>query len=254
MAQHAYVSYCRVSASSQGRSGLGLEGQQMAVREFLAANPGRFIAELTEVDSGRKNNRPKLNEALRLCRVYDSTLVVARLDRLARNVTLIARLMESGADFVAADLPEANRFTLHMLAAVAEYESTLISERVKAACAAAKSAWRPPRRSIEGKPRCTRGGFGRGQSRAIAASEDAGDGAHSLACRASRQRQIASSGCDRIGQARNRDAARRPRLDAGVCRSAVRLVRRSATLKRRRQSARSNSRSIAPLAPVAAFK
>lgn len=133
------VAYYRVSTVQQGRSGLGLEAQRQSVQRYLSANPGRLIAEITEVESGRKNNRPKVAEALWLCRVYDAKLVIARLDRLSRNVALIAGLLESGVDFVAADMPLANRFTIHLMAAVAEYEATLGSERTKAAFAVAKA-------------------------------------------------------------------------------------------------------------------
>jgi DNA invertase Pin-like site-specific DNA recombinase len=134
--QRRYVAYYRVSTPRQGRSGLGLEGQQLAVRRFKEAAPGELLAELTEVESGANSERPKLLEALRLCRVYSATLVIARLDRLSRCVALISKLMETGADFVAADFPEANRFTVHILAAVAEYELQIMSERSKAACVA----------------------------------------------------------------------------------------------------------------------
>jgi DNA invertase Pin-like site-specific DNA recombinase len=133
------VAYYRVSTVQQGRSGLGLEAQRESVRRYLNANPGRLIVELTEVESGGKNNRPKVAEALWLCRVYEAKLVIARLDRLSRNVALVAGLLESGVDFVAADMPLANRFTIHLIAAVAEYEAKLISERTKAAFAVAKA-------------------------------------------------------------------------------------------------------------------
>ena len=133
------VAYYRVSTAMQGRSGLGLEAQRQAVQRYLSANQGRLLEELTEVESGRKDARPMFARALWLCRVYDARLVIARLDRLSRSTALIAGLMESRVDFVAADMPMANRFTLHILAAVAEYESKLISERVKAALAVAKA-------------------------------------------------------------------------------------------------------------------
>jgi DNA invertase Pin-like site-specific DNA recombinase len=116
--------------------------QQDAVSRYLEANPGNVVAELTEIESGRKDNRPIIKEALWLCRVYDARLVIARLERLARSTAMIAGLMDSGVDFVAADMPLANRFTVHILAAVAEYEARLISERTKAAFAAAKARGR----------------------------------------------------------------------------------------------------------------
>jgi DNA invertase Pin-like site-specific DNA recombinase len=137
--ERRYVAYYRVSTPQQGRSGLGLEGQQLAVRHFLETVPGELLAELTEVESGAKSKRPKFLEALRLSRVYSATLLIARLDRLSRCVALISKLMETGADFVAADFPEANWFTIHILAAVAEYELQIMSERSRAACAAASA-------------------------------------------------------------------------------------------------------------------
>jgi DNA invertase Pin-like site-specific DNA recombinase len=136
------VVYYRVSSHQQKRSGLGLMAQQDAVRRYLEANPGNVVAELTEIESGRKDNRPVIKEALWLCRVYDARLVIARLDRLARSTAMIAGLMDSGIEFIAADMPLANRFTIHILAAVAEYEARLISERTKAAFAAAKARGR----------------------------------------------------------------------------------------------------------------
>lgn len=135
----AYVAYYRVSTQQQGQSGLGLEGQRADVLRYLGENPGRLIAEVTEIESGRHDDRPKLREAMRLCRVYDAILVVARLDRLSRSVALISSIMESGLEFVMVDFPLANRFTMHILAAVAEYEVWLISERTRAALAAAKA-------------------------------------------------------------------------------------------------------------------
>ena len=142
MSLRPLVVYYRVSTEQQKRSGLGLMAQHNAVRRYLEANPGTVVAELTEIESGRKDNRPVVKEALWLCRVYDARLIVARLDRLARSTAMIAGLMDSGVDFVAADMPLANRFTIHILAAVAEYEARLISERTKAAFAAAKARGR----------------------------------------------------------------------------------------------------------------
>src|ERR1700722_12044829 len=136
------VAYYRVSTRQQARSGLGILAQQDAIRRYVAANRCKVLAELTEVESGRNDGRPKLAEALWFCRVYDAKLVIARLDRLARSTAMIAGLMKSGVDFVAADMPLANRFTIHILAAVAEYEARLISERTKAAFAAAKARGR----------------------------------------------------------------------------------------------------------------
>ena len=131
-----YVAYYRVSTGRQGRFGFSVEAQRAAVKDYLASNPGVVIAEFSEAVSGRRNDRPALSKALSLCRIARAKLVIARLDRLSRNVEMIARLMESGLEFVAADFPHANRFTIHILAAVAEYESHLNSERTKEAIAA----------------------------------------------------------------------------------------------------------------------
>ena len=145
------VAYYRVSTRQQQRSGLGLMAQQYAVQRYVSTCPGKLLAELTEVESGRKSGRPRLKEALWLCRVYGAKLIIARLDRLARSVALIPSSVETGVEFVAVDMPLANRFTIHILAAVAEYKARLISERSKVAIAAAKARGRkfgnpdPPR-------------------------------------------------------------------------------------------------------------
>lgn len=143
--ERRYVAYYRVSTTRQTVDGHGLESQRQTVLRFLAKEgaPPPF-AEFTEIESGRKTeeDRPQLRDALQLCRRRGATLVIARLDRLARNISLIARLMETRVPFVAADLPTANRFTLHILAAVAEYEADLISARWKAACRTMKNAGR----------------------------------------------------------------------------------------------------------------
>lgn len=132
-----FVSYLRVSTRRQGESGLGLEAQRAAVARHVAG--GRLLAEYLEVESGRKNDRPQLAAALAHARVTNATLIIAKLDRLARNIAFISNLMEGGVDFVAADLPSANRLTIHILAAVAEYEREQISTRIRAALAAAKA-------------------------------------------------------------------------------------------------------------------
>ena len=134
-----FVAYFRVSTAKQGASGLGLEAQREAVRQHLGYDDSCIVAELTEVESGKRNDRPKLAEALALCRVHKATLLIAKLDRLARNVHFISGLMESKVDFIAVDMPLANRLTIHVLAAVAEHEAEAISTRTKAALAAAKA-------------------------------------------------------------------------------------------------------------------
>lgn len=140
MANGRFVAYYRVSSKKQGESGLGLEAQQASVAKFLNGGDWQLLAEFTEVETGTRkgNNRPKLREAIALARREKATLVIAKLDRLARNVAFVSNLMESGVEFLAVDMPSANRLTIHILAAVAEDEARRISERTKAALAAAK--------------------------------------------------------------------------------------------------------------------
>jgi DNA invertase Pin-like site-specific DNA recombinase len=133
----AFVSYLRVSTIRQGDSGLGLEAQRLAVARHVAG--GRLLAEYVEIESGRKSDRPRLLAALAHAQSTGATLIIAKLDRLARNVHFISGLLESGVDFLAADLPSANRLTINVLAAVAEHEREMISARTKAALAAAKA-------------------------------------------------------------------------------------------------------------------
>jgi DNA invertase Pin-like site-specific DNA recombinase len=133
-----YVAYYRVSTERQGRSGLGLEAQRKAVADFISSR-GELAGEFTEIESGRRNDRPQLVVAIKACqRKPRSILVIAKLDRLARNVAFIANLMESHVEFVAVDMPDANRFTLHLMAAFAEHEQEMASTRTRAALAAAK--------------------------------------------------------------------------------------------------------------------
>lgn len=135
-----YVAYYRVSTAKQGRSGLGLDAQRESVAVYLSGFKGKLVAEFTETESGTRkgNHRPQLAAALAQCRVHNATLVIAKLDRLARNVAFVSNLMESSVDFVAVDFPTANRLTVHILAAMAEHEAQMISERTKLALAAYK--------------------------------------------------------------------------------------------------------------------
>jgi DNA invertase Pin-like site-specific DNA recombinase len=139
MANGNFVSYLRVSTARQGISGLGLEAQREAVAGYLNGGKWKLIKEVVEVESGKRNDRPAIAEALRLCRLHRATLIIAKLDRLARNVHFISSLMESGVEFIAVDFPQANRLTVHILAAVAEHEAAMISARTVAALAAAKA-------------------------------------------------------------------------------------------------------------------
>lgn len=137
---HKYVGYFRVSTKRQGQSGLGLDAQRQSVNTYLAGVHGQLVADFVEVEHATRkgNHRPQLAAALAQCRVHSATLVIAKLDRLARNVAFVSHLMESGVEFTACDFPQANRLTIHILAAVAEHEAQMISDRTKLALAAAK--------------------------------------------------------------------------------------------------------------------
>jgi len=139
MANGKFVSYLRVSTQRQGKSGLGLEAQREAVLGFLNGGRWELVQEIVEIESGKRNDRPALARALSLCRVHGAKLLVAKLDRLARNVAFISALMEAGVEFEAVDLPQANRLTVHIMAAMAEHEACAISARTKAALGAAKA-------------------------------------------------------------------------------------------------------------------
>src|ERR671927_1374969 len=139
MAQGRYVSYLRVSTDRQGRSGLGLEAQRKAVEDFLNGGRWDLIAEFVEVESGKRDDRPKLADALALCRLHNATLVIAKLDRLSRDAHFLLGLQKAGVRFVAADMPEANELVVGIMAVVAQAERKMISARTKAALAAAKA-------------------------------------------------------------------------------------------------------------------
>jgi DNA invertase Pin-like site-specific DNA recombinase len=139
MAMGRFVAYLRVSTQRQGASGLGLDAQRKAIADYLNGGNWQLVGEHVEVESGKRDDRPELVKALAACRVHGATLVIAKLDRLARNVAFISNLMAAGVEFVAVDFPQANRLTVHILAAVAEHEREMISARTKAALAAAKA-------------------------------------------------------------------------------------------------------------------
>lgn len=134
-----YVAYLRVSTQKQGQSGLGLEAQRSAVEAFARQHGGHIQATFLEVESGKRADRPELQKALQAARKAKATLLIAKLDRLARNVAFIANLMDAGVEFAACDQPFASRLTLHILSAVAEDEARRTSERTKAALVAAKA-------------------------------------------------------------------------------------------------------------------
>jgi DNA invertase Pin-like site-specific DNA recombinase len=134
-----FVSYIRVSTQKQGKSGLGLDAQREAITNFLNGGRWKLVGEYREVESGKNSARPELAKALSLCRLHNATLLVAKLDRLARNVHFLSGLMEAGVKFVAADMPEANETMLHFMSVMAQHEAKAISERTKAALKAAKA-------------------------------------------------------------------------------------------------------------------
>jgi len=125
--------YLRVSTDKQGIDGYGIDAQRVAISKYTPA------AEFIEVESGRRKDRPELLKALEFCKKNSAVLVVAKLDRLARNVAFVSMLMESGVEFICADFPTANRLTIHILAAVAEHEALMISKRTAAGLEAAKA-------------------------------------------------------------------------------------------------------------------
>ncbi|QQA41999.1 recombinase family protein [Pelagovum pacificum] len=133
------IAYERVSTARQGRSGLGLEAQRKAIDDYASGQGALILSRFTEVESGRKNDRPELEKALHLARLTGATLVIAKLDRLSRNAALLLTLRDSGVRFVACDMPEANNLTVGIMALVAEQEREAISRRTKEALAAAKA-------------------------------------------------------------------------------------------------------------------
>jgi DNA invertase Pin-like site-specific DNA recombinase len=165
-----FVSYLRVSTDKQGHSGLGIEAQRKAVNDYLNGGNWQLLHEYVEVESGKRSDRPQLTVALAHAKATGATVVIAKLDRLARNVAFISNLMESGVEFVAADMPMANRLTVHVLAAVAEHEREMISQRTKAALAAAKV-----RGTRLGNPNGARALRGRGNAPAVAAVKVSAD-------------------------------------------------------------------------------
>ena len=133
------VIYTRVSTQRQGRSGLGLEAQERTIAEYVERTGSKVVGSFKEVQSGKSaDNRPQLQEALALCRLTGAKLLAAKLDRIGRSASFLLSLRDSGVDFIIADMPSANRFTVGIMACLAEYERQLISERTKAALKSAK--------------------------------------------------------------------------------------------------------------------
>jgi DNA invertase Pin-like site-specific DNA recombinase len=139
MAEGKWISYLRVSTKRQGKSGLGLEAQRASVADFLNGGSWKLIKEFVEVETGKRTDRPQLEAALAACRLHGAKLVIAKMDRLSRDAHFLLGLDKAGVDFVAADMPSANRLTVGIMALVAEEEGRMISARTKAALAAAKA-------------------------------------------------------------------------------------------------------------------
>ena len=140
--QGGFIAYYRVSTGRQGKSGLGIEAQRAAVATYLNGGDWRIVAEFTEVESGKRSDRPELDKALAAARLHRSPLVVSKVDRLTRSVSFLSRLLDAGVDVRFADLPQiegaTGRFMLQQMVAVAELEAGMISKRTKDALAAAK--------------------------------------------------------------------------------------------------------------------
>jgi DNA invertase Pin-like site-specific DNA recombinase len=134
-----FVSYLRVSTARQGRSGLGLEAQRKAVTDFLDGGRWTLIREFVEVESGKRDDRPQLAAAFEACKLYGATLIIAKLDRLSRDAHFLLGLQKAGIKFLAVDMPEANEMVVGIMAVVAQAERKMISQRTKAALAAAKA-------------------------------------------------------------------------------------------------------------------
>jgi DNA invertase Pin-like site-specific DNA recombinase len=133
------IGYFRVSTSKQGESGLGLEAQKAAIEGFARQRNACLMKTFTEIESGKLNDRPQLSQAIHLCRVTGATLLIAKLDRLSRNAVFLLTLRDSGIDFVAADMPNANKLTVEIMALIAQHEREAISKRTKEALLAAKA-------------------------------------------------------------------------------------------------------------------
>lgn len=134
-----YVAYFRVSTTRQGESGLGLEAQRRAVADFLGGDGGAVVGEFEEIESGKRSDRPELAKAVALCRMTGARLLIARLDRLSRDAHFLLGLEKAGVEFIAADMPFANRLTVGILALVAQEEREAISRRTRAALASVKA-------------------------------------------------------------------------------------------------------------------
>jgi DNA invertase Pin-like site-specific DNA recombinase len=222
-----FVTYLRVSTERQGKSGLGLEAQRAAVLEYITGK-GEIAAEYVEIESGKRNERPQLARAMAEAKRIGAVLLIAKLDRLARNVAFIANLLESGVEIAAADMPEANRFLLHVMAAVAEHEAQAISDRTRAALAAAKArgvalGWSMPERKEEQR-RASRRGAAKNAQKACVHAANVLPVIHQIADSGTSLRRIANE-----LNARGIKTARGGRWYAGTVRNVLLRNRATAT-------------------------
>jgi DNA invertase Pin-like site-specific DNA recombinase len=134
-----FVAYYRVSTEKQGKSGLGLEAQEYTVKKYISSVNGELSMEFKEIESGGKSKREELLEAIAFCKKHKCKLIIAKLDRLSRDIEFIAKLQKSNLDFICADMPEANKLTINLMAVMAQHEREMISKRTKEALAAAKA-------------------------------------------------------------------------------------------------------------------
>ena len=148
MANDKYVAYYRVSTQRQGRSGLGLEAQRDAVQALVARNGGRLLEEITEIESGKRNDRPELRRAICRAKVSGARLIIAKLDRLSRNASFLLPLRDSGVQFIAADLPNADETVVGIMAVIAQREREMIAQRTRDALAVARKRLAEQGRSL----------------------------------------------------------------------------------------------------------
>ncbi|WP_262298587.1 recombinase family protein [Microvirga sesbaniae] len=139
MPKRRFISYLRVSTARQGKSGLGLEAQRAAVLSYLNGGSWELLSEYVECESGKRSDRPQLAAALAACRIHNAVLLIAKLDRLSRDAAFLLGLQNAGVRFIAVDMPEANELVVGIMAVVAQAERKMISDRTKAALAAAKA-------------------------------------------------------------------------------------------------------------------
>ena len=205
MAEGKFVSYLRVSTARQGKSGLGIEAQRKAVEDYLNGGNWQLVKEFKETESGKKADRPELAKAFQLCRLTGAKLLIAKLDRLSRDAHFLLGLEKAGVDFVAADMPQANRLTIGIMAVMAEDERRRISERTRA-----------PRSPPSFTPRRLAAASAR-DGRAPGASTQAGTRSCSHHQRAAGERlHVTTDHCSSAGRARHSSSARRPMVaDAG---------------------------------------